>query len=120
MLGEDSQPMGLLITLGIAALVGMLLLLQVWLGSWRFAALSLATPLVAVAGGLLAARIVSDTLSVGSWFGVFAVFGLAMRNGLLLVSEYRRLEHDAGICPPTRSSCVGRGHGSFPSRRPRR
>ena len=95
-LGEDTQPMGLLIALGIAAVIGMLLLLQVWLGSWRFAALSLLLPLIAVAGGLLAARIAGDTLSLGSWFGLFAVFGLALRNGLLLVSEYRRLERDAG------------------------
>ena len=38
-------------------------------------------------------------LSLGSWFGVFAVFGLAMRSGLLLVSEYRRLEREAGDLP---------------------
>jgi Cu/Ag efflux pump CusA len=98
-LGEDSQPMGLLISLGIAALVAMLLLLQVWLGSWRFAVLSLVTPLVAAAGGLFAARIAGDTLSLGSWFGVFAVFALAMRSGLLMVSEYRRLERSAGDLP---------------------
>jgi len=98
-LGEDTQPMGLLISLGIAALVGMLLLLQVWLGSWRFAVLALTTPLVAAAGGLLAARIASDTLSLGAWFGVFAVFGLAMRNGLLMVSDYRREERAAGDLP---------------------
>jgi Cu/Ag efflux pump CusA len=98
-LGEDTQPKGLLISLGIAALVGMFLLLQVWLGSWRFAALTLVTPLIAAAGGVLAARIAGDTLSLASWFGVFAVFGLAMRNGLLLVSEYRRLERAAGDLP---------------------
>jgi Cu/Ag efflux pump CusA len=98
-LGEDTQPTRLLISLGIAALVGMLLLLQVWLSSWRFSALSLVTPLVAVAGGLLAARIAGDTLSLGSWFGLVAVFGLAMRNGLLLVSEYRRQEQAAGDLP---------------------
>ncbi len=98
-LGEDTQPMGLLISLGIAAIIGMLLLLQVWLGSWRFAALALVTPLVAAGGGLLAARIASDTLTIGSWFGLFAVFGIAMRNGLLLVSAYRRLERDAGELP---------------------
>ena len=57
MLGEDTQPIGRLISLGIAALIGMLLLLQVWLGSWRLAAMCLLTPLVAAAGGLLAARI---------------------------------------------------------------
>jgi Cu/Ag efflux pump CusA len=98
-LGEDTQPIGRLISLGIAALIGMLLLLQVWLGSWRFAALSLLTPLVAAAGGVLAARIASDSLSLGAWFGVFAVFGIAMRNGLMLVSDYRRLERDAGDLP---------------------
>ena len=43
-LGEDTQPIGRLISLGIAALIGMLLLLQVWLGSWRFAALSPGDP----------------------------------------------------------------------------
>ena len=37
--------MGLLISLGIAAVIAMLLLLQVWLGSWRFAALCLVAPL---------------------------------------------------------------------------
>ena len=88
--------MRLLISLGIAAVIAMLLLLQVWLGSWRYAALCLVTPLVAAAGGVLAARIAGDTLSLGSWFGIFAVFGLAMRNGLLLVSGVRRLERDAG------------------------
>ncbi|MDX6631956.1 MAG: hypothetical protein QOH00_4202 [Gaiellales bacterium] len=98
-LGEDAQPRGLLIALGIAALIAMLLLLQVWLGSWRFAALALMTPLIAAAGGLVAARIADDTLSLGAWFGAFAVFGIAMRNGLLLVSEYRRLERDAGDLP---------------------
>jgi predicted RND superfamily exporter protein len=91
--------MTLLISLGIAAVITMLLLFQVWLGSWRFAVLSLMTPLVAVAGAFLAARIAGDTLSLGSWFGAFAVFGLAMRNGLLLVSSYRRREREAGESP---------------------
>ena len=98
-LGEETQPTRLLISLGIAAVIAMLLLLQVWLGSWRYAALCLVMPLVAAAGGVLAARIAGDTLSLGSWFGIFAVFGLAMRNGLLLVSGYRRLERDAGESP---------------------
>ena len=88
--------MGRLISISIAALIGMFLLLQVWLGSWRLAALSLLTPLLAVAGGLLAARVSGGTLSLGSWFGLFAVFGVAMRNGLLLVSRCRQLGDDAG------------------------
>ncbi len=95
-LGRETQPLGRLISISIAALIGMFLLLQVWLGSWRLAALSLLTPLLAVAGGLLAARVSGGTLSLGSWFGLFAVFGVAMRNGLLLVSRCRQLGNDAG------------------------
>jgi Cu/Ag efflux pump CusA len=98
-LGEDTQPTQRLISLAVAALVVMLLLLQVWLGSWRLALLALSTPLFAVAGGLLAARIAGDTLSLGSWFGLFAIFGLAMRNGLLLISRCRRLEQEAERAP---------------------
>ena len=98
-LGAETQPIGRLISLGIAALIGMLLLLQVWLRSWRFAALALLTPLLAAAGGLLAARIAGGTLSLGSWFGLFATFGLAMRNGLVLVGRCRQLEEDAGDAP---------------------
>ena len=98
-LGAETQPMRLLIALAIAAVIGMLLLLQVFFGSWRLATLSLLTPLIAAAGGLLAARIAGDTLTLGSWFGLFAVFGVAMRNGLFLVNRYRRLEQDAGEAP---------------------
>ena len=47
----------------------------------------------------MAARIAGDTLTFGSWFGLFAVFGIAMRHGLLLVSAYRRLESEAGELP---------------------
>ena len=98
-LGAETQPLGRLISIAIAALIGMLLLLQVWLRSWRFAALAVATPLLAAAGGLLAARIAGGTLSLGSWFGLFAIFGVAMRNGLLLVSRCRQLDDDAGDSP---------------------
>jgi Cu/Ag efflux pump CusA len=98
-LGEDTQPMGLLISLGIAAVIAMLLLLQVWLGSWRFAALCLVAPLGAAAGGLLAARIGGGSLSVGSWLGLFAAFGLALRSGLLLISACRRLENEVAESP---------------------
>src|SRR6185369_6252398 len=92
-LGEDTQPKRQLISIGIAAVIAMLLLLQVWLGSWRYAALCLVTPLVAAAGAVLAARIAGGTLSLGSWFGI------AMRNCVLLVSGIRRLERDAGESP---------------------
>jgi len=92
----ERQPAGRLAAISVAAAIGMLLLLQACFGSWRLATLSLLTPLIAVAGGVLAARIAGGTLWLGSYVGLFAVFGIAMRNGLLLVGHYRRLEHDEG------------------------
>jgi Cu/Ag efflux pump CusA len=51
---------------------------------------------VALTGGLLAALAGGGTLSFGSYTGILVVLALAARNGLLLLSRYRELEHDAG------------------------
>jgi Cu/Ag efflux pump CusA len=90
------QPKGRLISVAIAALVGIVVLVQALFGSWRLAALSVVVLPVALTGGLLAALAGGGTLSFGSYAGLLVVFALAARNGLLLVSRYRELEHDAG------------------------
>lgn len=95
-LGTEQQPAWLLAAISVAAAIGMLLLLQACFGSWRLATLSFLTPLIAVAGGMLAARIAGGTLSLGSYIGLFAVCGIGMRNGVLLMSHCQHLEHDEG------------------------
>jgi len=90
------QPKGRLISVAIAALVGIVVLVQALFGSWRLAALLVVVLPVALTGGLLAALAGGGTLSFGSYAGLLVVFALAARNGLLLVSRYRELEHDAG------------------------
>ncbi len=91
-LAAKGQPEGRLISIGIAALIGILLLLQVAFSSWRLATLCLLTLPIAVVGGLLAALADGGTLSFGSYVGFFAVFGLAARNSILSISRYRQLE----------------------------
>jgi CzcA family heavy metal efflux pump len=95
-LAPSGQPWGRLIVLGLAALLGILLVLQACFGSWRIATLALLTLPIALTGGLLAAVIDGGTLSFGSIIGLAAVLGLAARNGLLLIGRYRHLEHDEG------------------------
>ena len=95
-LAAEGQPTGRLIALGAAAAVGMFLLLQAAFGVWRRAALAFLTLPVAVAGGVLAALVDGRPLSFGSYLGLLAVLGLATRNSVLLVSHYRRLEHEDG------------------------
>ena len=78
--------------LAVAAMIGMLLLLQAAVGSWRLAAAALATAAAALVGGLAAAAIRGDAISIGSLVGLFIVLGFAVRNTLQLFARYHRLE----------------------------
>jgi CzcA family heavy metal efflux pump len=75
----------------IAAMIGIFLLLQAAFGSWRLAALAFVVLPLTLSGGVVAAIIDSRTLSVGALFGFFAVFAVAARQVILLVSRYRTL-----------------------------
>jgi CzcA family heavy metal efflux pump len=86
------QPTGRLIGLGIAAAVGIFLLLQAAFGSWRLAAICFAAFPLAASGGVLMALAGGGKLSFGSWIALVAVFGLAVRNGMLLIGRLRQLE----------------------------
>ena len=99
-LSAKTQPTGRLISIGIAAAIGMFLLLQAFLGSWRLATLSFFTLPIAIAGGLLAALAAGGTLSLGSYIALFAVFGFAARSCVLLLDRVRQLhsrEDDASV-----------------------
>jgi CzcA family heavy metal efflux pump len=96
-LGADDQPTGRLISIAIAAAVGMFLLLQAFFGSWRLAILSVLTVPIGAVGGLAAALIAGGELSFGSYIALVAVFGIAMRSGVLLFDRYRGLEQDEGV-----------------------
>jgi Cu/Ag efflux pump CusA len=78
------------------AAIGILLLLQAAFGSWGLAfSLFLAVP-VALLGGVLTGLAGGSLVSLGSILGFLAVFGIAVRNGLTLISHYRQLERGEG------------------------
>jgi CzcA family heavy metal efflux pump len=80
---------------GIAAIV-IFLLLQVAFGSWRLAAATFLTLPMALVGGLLAVLLTGGDLSLGALVGFVLVLGIAIRNGVTLVSHYQHLEQDEG------------------------
>jgi len=87
------------LTVAVAAAIGILLLLQAAFGSWRLAGLLFATVPLALVGGVLAALAVSGAggpgmTALGSVVALFTVLGLAVRNGILLVTRFQRLQHD--------------------------
>jgi CzcA family heavy metal efflux pump len=85
----------LLATAGIAVVL-ILLLLQASLGSWRPALLVFFTLPMALVGGVLAAFVTGGIISIGSLVGFFTVFGIAARNGILLINHAQHLMREEG------------------------
>ena len=52
---------------------------------------------MALVGGILAVRLTSGIISLGSLVGFFTVFGIAARNGILLINHCQHLERDEGM-----------------------
>jgi Cu/Ag efflux pump CusA len=85
-----------LLLLGIASALGVFLLLQAAFSSWRLATLAFFALPSALLGGVLAAFAAGGMISLGSLIGLFAVFGIAVRNGILLIKHYQHLEEEEG------------------------
>jgi CzcA family heavy metal efflux pump len=101
-LGEDAERQGAqnrMLGFAVAAAAGIFLLLQAALQSWRLATLVFFTLPVALVGGVLAAFATGGAISLGTLVGLLAVFGIAARNGILLISHYQRLEEHEGEVP---------------------
>lgn len=89
--------------LAIAAAIGILLLLQAALSSWRLAALVLLTLPLAAAGGVVAAFFVGGVMTLGALIGLFAVVAIAARNSVVLIGSYQRLQSVDGLKPDPES-----------------
>ena len=71
--------------------VGVVLLLSIVTRNWRNLALVLANLPFAIVGGVLAVFGTGGFLSLGSMVGFVTVFGITIRNSILIISHYERL-----------------------------
>lgn len=78
---------------GIAAAIGIYLLLQACFGSWRLATLAFLALPTALVGGIFAVILNGSVVSLGSLVGFLAVLGISARNGIMLINHYQHLEH---------------------------
>jgi Cu/Ag efflux pump CusA len=94
---ERQAAQGRLLGFALAAAAGVFLLLGASFANWRLAALSFMTLPSALVGGVLSAYFFSNgILSLGSLVGFLTVFGIAARNGIMLINHYQHLEHLEG------------------------
>ena len=85
-----------LVVFGIAAAIAIFLLLQAAFASLRLALLTFLLLPMALVGGVLAVWLGNGVLSLGSLVGFLTVFGIAARNGILMISHFQHLERYEG------------------------
>jgi Cu/Ag efflux pump CusA len=81
-----------LVGFGIAAAIGIFLLLQASFGSWRLALLAFLTLPLALVGGEVAGVIDGRTFSLGALAGLLTLFAIATRNAILLITHCQQLQ----------------------------
>jgi CzcA family heavy metal efflux pump len=86
--GEATRTIGLLSLVSLAAVF---LLLFVEFGSARQALLVMVNLPLALVGGIFAVVLTGGVLNIATLVGFITLFGIAVRNGILLVSHYNHL-----------------------------
>jgi CzcA family heavy metal efflux pump len=89
-----------LLLLGIAVILGIYGVLFVALGSGRDALVVMVNLPLAIAGGVAGVWFSGGVLSVASIIGFITLFGIATRNGLMMISHVHHLVEHEGVSEP--------------------
>jgi len=90
--------------MSVVAIAGIFLLLYLALHSGRLALLVMANLPLALIGGVIMVFVSGGTLSIASLVGFITLFGIATRNGIMLVSHYQHLAQQESV--PFRQSII--------------
>lgn len=86
-----------LIVLSLMVMAVVLMLVYIAIRSIRHVLLMLINLPFALVGGVIAVLITGNSLSVGSLVGFVTLFGITIRNSIMLVSHYQYLVQDEGL-----------------------
>lgn len=94
---SEAQAARHLLWLSLAIVVAMFLILTAAFGSSRNALLIMTNLPLALIGGVAGVYLAGGVLSVASIVGFITLFGVATRNGIMLVSHIRHLQEQEGV-----------------------
>lgn len=95
---ESAQSAGTrLLLLGAAVIVGIFFLLVTAFGSVRDASLIMLNLPLAVIGGIAGVWLTGGILTIAAVIGFITLFGIATRNGIILIDHIQRLIRDEGM-----------------------
>jgi cobalt-zinc-cadmium resistance protein CzcA len=105
---QERAARSLIIAVGVAILA-VFLLLYIALGSGAESLVILATLPDAFVGGIIALYVTGETWNVSSLVGLIGLFGIAVQNGLVLISQTRGLISEGKPFEEAlREACIGR------------
>jgi Cu/Ag efflux pump CusA len=94
---EQERTRNQLLVHALLAGIGIVLLLSIVMGNYRNLLLVMANLPFALVGGVLAAWITGGNLSLGALVGFVTLFGITLRNSIMLISHYEHLVSVEGM-----------------------
>ena len=94
---SSQQAASLLLWLSIGVIIAMFFILAAAFGSSSLAALIMVNLPLALIGGVAGVFLSGGVLSIASIIGLIALLGIAVRNGIMLVSHIEYLRHEEGV-----------------------
>ncbi len=86
-----------LILHSLVAAIGVLILIYMAVGRVRYVVIMLLNLPFSLVGGVIAVLLTGATLSVGSMVGFVTLFGITVRNSIMLISHYRYLVEEENL-----------------------
>lgn len=94
---SQQSAMQRILLIGIFTIIGIFVVLNLALKSWRLALQVMVNLPLALVGGVVAVYFTGGVLSVASMVGFITLFGIATRNGIMMLSHYKHLMEEEGL-----------------------